>query len=283
MNADTAQPPDEPHSELPHPASCASGPGRSEPGSLLYTSQPASWSLRITDCAWSRVNPRCPASADHGGPDPVRSRCCRAKSAAARPTVDSSVSDVTGAAVSLRRRRWASRAVNAAISAWTAPGVGTCPRRTSRVKARTSSSSGRPSSRTCGASSDLALASSNAGLGAVQRYHGVPPYAETQGYITRIRSWMASYADPIATAPGAGPPSNWVRPIQGAPITSGFGYRWGRLHAGIDFGTPIGTAIYAASDGTVIAAGPIADFGQWVKILHPATSPPSTVTSAAGP
>ena len=116
---------------------------------------------------------------------------------------------------------------------------------------------------------ELALAGYNAGLGAVQRYNGVPPYPETQGYIVRIRTLMATYADPAASAPGAGPPGSWIRPIDGAPITSGFGTRWGRLHAGLDFGAPIGTPIYAASNGTVIAAGQATGYGQWVKIAHP--------------
>jgi murein DD-endopeptidase MepM/ murein hydrolase activator NlpD len=116
---------------------------------------------------------------------------------------------------------------------------------------------------------ELALAGYNAGLGAVQRYNGVPPYAETQGYIVRIRNLMAKYADPAASAPGAGPPGSWVQPIQGARITSGFGARWGRLHAGTDFGAPIGTPVYAASDGTVLAAGAVSGYGQWVKLAHP--------------
>jgi murein DD-endopeptidase MepM/ murein hydrolase activator NlpD len=116
---------------------------------------------------------------------------------------------------------------------------------------------------------DLALAGYNAGLGAVQRYNGVPPYAETQGYIVQIRNLMAKYADPAASAPGAGPPGSWVRPIQGARVTSGFGDRWGRLHAGTDFGAPIGTPVYAASNGAVTAAGPTNGYGQWVKLAHP--------------
>ncbi len=116
---------------------------------------------------------------------------------------------------------------------------------------------------------DLALAAYNAGLGAVQPYHGIALYPETQAYVTRIRALSARYADPAASAPGAGPPGIWVRPIHGAQITSGFGYRWGRLHAGIDIAAPIGTPVYAASNGSVIAAGAASGFGQWVKLRHP--------------
>ena len=47
----------------------------------------------------------------------------------------------------------------------------------------------------------------------------------------------------------------FVMPTRGA-WTSGFGYRWGVLHGGIDIANSIGTPILAASDGVVIAAGP---------------------------
>lgn len=50
---------------------------------------------------------------------------------------------------------------------------------------------------------DLALASYNAGIGAIQRHGGIPPYPETTAYVTRIRRLVATYAaggQPIASA-----------------------------------------------------------------------------------
>lgn len=59
----------------------------------------------------------------------------------------------------------------------------------------------------------------------------------------------------------------FVMPTKGV-FTSGFGYRWGVLHGGIDLANSIGTPILAAADGVVIDVGPTAGYGAWVKLRH---------------
>ena len=61
--------------------------------------------------------------------------------------------------------------------------------------------------------------------------------------------------------------SGLVWPVSGV-LTSGFGYRWGRLHAGIDISAPAGTPVRAAASGTVIYAGWMGGYGNLVVIDH---------------
>ena len=114
---------------------------------------------------------------------------------------------------------------------------------------------------------DLTLAAYNAGLGAVLHYRGVPPYAETRGYVARIRGLMAGYTDPAASGLAGPAPGKWMAPTVGQ-FSSGFGPRPGGFHAGVDIAAPIGTPILATADGTVIAAGPAQGYGLWVRIDH---------------
>jgi murein DD-endopeptidase MepM/ murein hydrolase activator NlpD len=51
-------------------------------------------------------------------------------------------------------------------------------------------------------------------------------------------------------------------------LTSGFGYRWGSLHAGIDIANGVGTPIRAAKAGTVILAGWNGGYGNCIVIDH---------------
>lgn len=71
---------------------------------------------------------------------------------------------------------------------------------------------------------------------------------------------------------GAG---GWVAPLPSPfVITSGFGPRRSptagasSVHAGIDFGVPIGTPVYAAADGTVVRAGAASGYGIAVYLQH---------------
>jgi murein DD-endopeptidase MepM/ murein hydrolase activator NlpD len=60
----------------------------------------------------------------------------------------------------------------------------------------------------------------------------------------------------------------WLMPIRGATFTSGFGWRWGRMHEGNDFGTPVGTPLGAMSTGTVVFAGVEGGYGNKVEIEY---------------
>lgn len=60
----------------------------------------------------------------------------------------------------------------------------------------------------------------------------------------------------------------YMYPVTNWNITSNFGYRWGRLHAGVDVGIPIGTTVRASRAGQVVNAGWIGGYGNCVIIDH---------------
>jgi murein DD-endopeptidase MepM/ murein hydrolase activator NlpD len=61
--------------------------------------------------------------------------------------------------------------------------------------------------------------------------------------------------------------AGFVWPV-GAAVTSPFGWRWGRMHEGIDLGAAYGTPIAAAAAGTVIYAGWLGGYGNLTVIDH---------------
>jgi murein DD-endopeptidase MepM/ murein hydrolase activator NlpD len=61
---------------------------------------------------------------------------------------------------------------------------------------------------------------------------------------------------------------SWQLPMSTCVRTSGFGWRWGRLHAGEDFAAPVGTNLVAMSSGMVIFAGQESGYGNMVKIRY---------------
>ena len=63
--------------------------------------------------------------------------------------------------------------------------------------------------------------------------------------------------------------NGYIWPAKGV-LTSGFGYRWGRMHKGIDIAAPVGTPVFAAAPGVIITAGwNSGGYGNMVEIQHP--------------
>lgn len=80
-----------------------------------------------------------------------------------------------------------------------------------------------------------------------------------------------------ASTPDAGPvkrgSGRLIFPVNG-PITSPFGPRWGRLHAGIDIPAPDGTPIRSADAGTVVllrGVGASGGYGNYTCVQHTST------------
>ncbi len=71
-----------------------------------------------------------------------------------------------------------------------------------------------------------------------------------------------------AGASEAATPQSWVRPVASGSVTSGYGPRWGRLHAGIDYGLPIGTPLMSMSSGVVTFSGSMSGYGNLVEIKY---------------
>jgi murein DD-endopeptidase MepM/ murein hydrolase activator NlpD len=91
--------------------------------------------------------------------------------------------------------------------------------------------------------------------------------AASAAIAAKIRASQAS--SPPSSASGGGIPSSagLIWPVSG-PITSGFGWRWGSMHEGIDIGAACGTPIHAAASGTVIFAGWMDGYGNMTLIDH---------------
>ena len=62
--------------------------------------------------------------------------------------------------------------------------------------------------------------------------------------------------------------NGYVWPARGT-LTSGYGWRWGRMHRGIDIAGPVGTPIMAAAPGVVVRSGwNSGGYGNLVDIRH---------------
>jgi len=60
----------------------------------------------------------------------------------------------------------------------------------------------------------------------------------------------------------------YIWPLSNIDVSSPFGYRWGRLHSGIDLRAPLGTPIKASFHGQVIFSGRKSNYGKIIILAH---------------
>jgi murein DD-endopeptidase MepM/ murein hydrolase activator NlpD len=89
--------------------------------------------------------------------------------------------------------------------------------------------------------------------------------AQSAQLAARIRSAQSSSIVPGPT--GAASAAGFVWPVHGI-LTSGYGWRWGRMHEGIDLAVGVGTPVVSAAAGTVIVAGWMGGYGNLVVVDH---------------
>ncbi len=84
-----------------------------------------------------------------------------------------------------------------------------------------------------------------------------------------IQETIKTESRPAIIERGTIVPPTYIKPLYGGVFTSGFKYRWGRWHKGLDYACPVGTSIMASCGGTVSAAGWSSGYGYCVRIKHP--------------
>jgi len=85
---------------------------------------------------------------------------------------------------------------------------------------------------------------------------------EQAAVLARLQSAQSASAGSIRQGSGS-----LIWPVNG-PVVSGFGMRWGRLHAGVDIAVPAGTPIRAAASGRVVLLGWTGGYGNYTCIAH---------------
>jgi murein DD-endopeptidase MepM/ murein hydrolase activator NlpD len=92
--------------------------------------------------------------------------------------------------------------------------------------------------------------------------------SDLQGKIqAQIQAASTTDVAPLPAGPIQGGSSGFIWPVNGT-LTSPFGFRWGRMHEGIDISVPEGTPIRAAKAGTVLLAAYTGGYGNYTCIDH---------------
>jgi murein DD-endopeptidase MepM/ murein hydrolase activator NlpD len=94
---------------------------------------------------------------------------------------------------------------------------------------------------------------------------------QLEGDLRELEAEQARVTSQLQSSQGTAPIKQGsgalIWPVSG-PVVSGFGMRWGRLHAGVDIAVPAGTAIRAADSGTVVLMGWTGGYGNYTCIQH---------------
>jgi peptidoglycan DL-endopeptidase CwlO len=94
---------------------------------------------------------------------------------------------------------------------------------------------------------------------------------DLEGDLAALEKEQAAVLAKLQSAGGGGPirqgSGSFIWPVNG-PVVSGFGMRWGRLHAGVDIAVPAGTPIHAADSGRVVLLGWTGGYGNYTCIAH---------------
>lgn len=83
-----------------------------------------------------------------------------------------------------------------------------------------------------------------------------------------IKETVIKEAVPQIIELGTVNPPTYVKPIKGGRFSSGYGFRWGTTHKGIDWACNVGTDVFASCDGKVIQAGWVNGYGYCVTLQH---------------
>ena len=89
--------------------------------------------------------------------------------------------------------------------------------------------------------------------------------AQSSALAAKIQAAQSGSVVPAPT--GAASAAGFVWPVHGI-LTSYFGWRWGRMHEGIDLAVGNGTPVVSAAAGTVIVAGWMGGYGNLVVVDH---------------
>jgi murein DD-endopeptidase MepM/ murein hydrolase activator NlpD len=91
---------------------------------------------------------------------------------------------------------------------------------------------------------------------------------ESRAEVTERASRAERERGGLATSIAQQAPDVWLLPLHSYNYTSAYGWRWERMHNGIDLAAPQGTPIHAMHAGTVVRSGWHGGYGYMVAIDH---------------